>query len=116
MLQHQAFNMKKKIHIGLIGAVLISLIGLIGTVKNTYAAPVALTVFPAIQDINLKPGQQTRFQIQFKNSSDQVISGVVKAADYIVTDKKGSTQLIDKGQLSPKYGAASWITIPTSLF
>lgn len=70
-----------------------------------------LTVFPAVQDVKVNPGESTRTQIQFRNGSDNLVTGVVKVADFIVTDKKGTTELVEDPLLRPKYSAAAWIKI-----
>ena len=71
----------------------------------------AYTVFPAVQDIKVTPGVKTRAQVQFRNNSDQLTIGTVKVADFIVVDKKGTTQIIEDPTLKPTYSASSWITL-----
>lgn len=68
-----------------------------------------ITVFPAVQDIKVNPGERTRTQIQFRNASDEVISGQIKVADYVIGDKNGTPYLIEDQALKPKYSASSWI-------
>ncbi|MBM4402693.1 MAG: hypothetical protein FJ044_05615 [Candidatus Cloacimonetes bacterium] len=82
-----------------------------------------ITLFPAIQDIDVQPGGKTRFQIQFRNNGDAFVVGQIKVADYIISDKKGTPILSEDPKIKPKYGAASWIkssydeiTIPPSDF
>lgn len=70
-----------------------------------------LTVFPAVQDIKINPGEKTRTQIQFRNASDEVITGNVKVADYVIGDKKGTPYLIEDQALKPKYSASAWFTL-----
>lgn len=72
-------------------------------------AQLPLTVFPAIQDKEVTPGEKTRIQIQFRNSGEDPIPGVVGVADYVITDKTGTPRLVENGKIKPKYGAASWI-------
>lgn len=72
---------------------------------------VAYTVFPAVQDIKVTPGQKTRAQIQFRNNSDTLSIGNIKVADFIVIDKSGSTQILEDQLLKPKYSASSWIKL-----
>jgi len=69
-----------------------------------------LTVFPAVQDKLVTPGESTRLQLQFKNNNQMFVSGQIKVADYIISDKRGTPILIEDQQNKPKYGAASWIT------
>lgn len=68
-----------------------------------------LTLFPAIQDIDIQPGGKTRFQIQFRNNGETFVVGQVKVADYIISDKRGTPTLSEDPNIKPKYGAASWI-------
>lgn len=75
----------------------------------------AITVFPSIQDITVKPGEKARFQIQFRNGSDNVLVGNVKVADFIVTDNRGTPALIDPTAEKPSYAASSWITLSDKL-
>ncbi|MDO8498017.1 MAG: hypothetical protein Q7S61_05755 [bacterium] len=70
-----------------------------------------ITVVPAVQEIQVTPGEKTRAQIQFRNSGQSLEIGVVKVADFTVTDKKGTTELVEDVPLKPKYSASSWITL-----
>jgi hypothetical protein len=69
-----------------------------------------LTLFPAIQDKMVKAGDKTRMQVQIKNGSSSPLSGNVKVADYVISDKEGTPRLVEGGNIKPKYGAAAWIT------
>lgn len=71
----------------------------------------AITVFPAVQDVQVKPGVRTRMQIQFRNGADVPLAGALKVADFIVIDKKGTPFLIEDGAIKPKYSASSWIKL-----
>lgn len=71
----------------------------------------SLTVFPAIQDITIIPGERTRGQIQFRNASDSIINGQVKVADFVVKDQTGTPVLIETNQSPSKYSAASWFSL-----
>lgn len=71
----------------------------------------SLTVFPAIQDITITPGERTRGQIQFRNASDSIINGQVKVADFVVKDQTGTPVLIEANQSQSKYSAASWFSL-----
>lgn len=68
-----------------------------------------LTVFPAIQDIKVTPNQSTRFQIQFKNGSNNIVTGNIKAVDYYISDDQGTPNLLDNTEYKNKYGASGWI-------
>lgn len=73
-----------------------------------------LTVFPAIQDKQVKPGEQTRVQIQFKNGGTDTLSGALRVVDFVVADKQGTPKVIEDAKLVSKYGASSWITLPST--
>jgi hypothetical protein len=68
-----------------------------------------LVVYPAKQDIIVKAGELTNAQIQFRNKSDKPVFGNVKVVDFIINDKNGTPELVEKSPV-PKYGAANWIT------
>ncbi len=92
---------------------LITVITLVSGVnaQSTTSQQSAITVFPSIQDITVKPGEKTRFQIQFRNGSDNVLVGNVKVADFIVTDNRGTPALLESTAEKPSYAASSWITL-----
>lgn len=69
-----------------------------------------MTVFPAVQDRLVKPGERARFQIQFRNGGDSPVAGLIRVANYLIVDKQGTPQLIEDANTEPKFGAASWIT------
>lgn len=86
---------------------------------SKYAKPVAaqsvlpLTVGPARQQIIVNPGEQASFSVRFYNDSDSPVSGTVKVADFIVQGTDGSPRIIDDAsQASPKFAAATWISLP----
>jgi hypothetical protein len=72
-----------------------------------------LAVYPAKQDVKVQNGEFVRAQIQFRNQSEKPVYGTIKVADFIINDKDGTPQLIEKSP-APKYGAANWITLPYS--
>jgi len=71
----------------------------------------SITVFPAVQDIKVMPGEKTRAQVTFYNKSGEVTVGDVKVADFVVVDKQGKTEIIEDPKLKPKYSASSWIKL-----
>ncbi len=71
----------------------------------------SITVFPAVQDVKVTPGEKTRAQVTFYNRSDQVTVGDVKVADFVVVDKQGKTEIIEDPKLKPKYSASSWVRL-----
>ncbi len=70
---------------------------------------IPLTVFPAITELKVKNNDKTRFQIQFKNNSKEIINGRIKVADYTIQDKEGSPKLIEDENIKTKFSASSWI-------
>ncbi len=71
---------------------------------------IKLTVSPPNQQINVKPGMQTRIQVKFFNASSEAVAGFIKIADFIVTNKDGSPDLIYVSPENNKYSAVSWLT------
>jgi len=71
---------------------------------------IKLTVSPPNQQINVKPGMQTRIQVKFFNASSEAVAGFIKTADFVVTNKDGSPDLIYVSPENNKYSAASWLT------
>ena len=78
-----------------------------------------LTVAPSRQEILINPGETTAITVKFLNQADTPVSGPVKAADFIVQDKDGSPTFLEEGPtvtgaatISPRFSAASWITLP----
>jgi len=82
--------------------------------KNASAVSIApFTVAPSRQEITVDPGEITAVNIKFYNRGDTPVSGILKAADFIVESNDGSpTFLEDENRLSPDYAAASWVTLP----
>jgi len=71
-----------------------------------------LTVAPARQELLVDPGEETAVIIKFLNRGDTSVSGLLKAADFIVEDKEGSpTFLEEETSISPRYAAASWVNL-----
>jgi len=97
--------MKKKLVLILLPVILF----FIFVVKTNALESLPITVFPAIQDVEITPGGKTRIQMQVRNGSTEVINGVIKSADYVITDNIGTPRLIEDTQLAPKHSAASWI-------
>jgi len=71
----------------------------------------SITVYPTIQDIQVNPGEKTRAQVSFRNSSDTVATGDVRVADFIIVDKTGRTEIIEGAKVKPKYSASSWVKL-----
>jgi len=71
------------------------------------------TVSPARQQIVANPGEEFPVAVTFYNQGKNSVSGFIKNADFIVEDDKGTPTIIESAaNTSPKYSAASWITLP----
>jgi len=74
---------------------------------------IPLIVAPARQQITINPGEEAQVSIKFYNQGNSPVSGLVKVADFIVEDDKGTPRLIDTaGQASPRYSASQWVALP----
>lgn len=72
-----------------------------------------LQVSPARQEIQLNPGDKGAFNVKFFNLTNAPMSGIVKVADFVVTDNDGSPRILDDlSQSSPRFSASQWIKIP----
>jgi len=69
-----------------------------------------LSISPPSVEINAKPGEKTRIQIKFFNRSLEPVSGFIKKADFIVSDKDGTPNLIDTSSVNNRYAASKWLT------
>ena len=101
--------MKKVIVLGLTLIILAS--SLIESVQGQSLDGQNLSVFPAIQEKLVKPGEKTRIQIQFKNGANTALVGKLKVVDFVVADKQGTPKVVESKELKSKYGASSWITL-----
>ena len=108
-----------------ISILLIAIVGFVFVLYSQTKAQESLgfTVFPALQDKEVAAGENTRLQIQFKNTTQDFISGQVKFADFIVKDEMGTPLILEDQPVKSKYSAASWlstlspnITIPPADF
>ena len=79
-----------------------------------------LTVVPARQELTVDPGEETAVIIKFFNRGEVPVSGILKAADFIVEDKEGTPKLlepplvVDTTQISSRFAASSWFELPYS--
>jgi len=96
-----------------LGLIIILNIGIFLLKNEVFAQnkEMSLTVFPAIQEITIKPGEKTRGQVQFRNASNQPVFGQIKVADFVVKDQTGTPILIDPSQNTSKYSAARWFSL-----
>lgn len=73
----------------------------------------SLTIAPARQQHELKPGESTNIILKLMNTGDSSIVGTLFTADFIVTGNDGKPQFLeDKLALPAKYAAASWFKLP----
>ena len=74
---------------------------------------ISMTVGPARQELRVDPGEQTRVEVRFYNTSEMPITGAVSAVDFVVIGSEGSPRLLDTpSEASPKYTGASWVSLP----
>lgn len=72
-----------------------------------------LTVAPARQELLVDPGEKTAITVKFYNRGDAPISGLLKVANFIVKDDRGTPEFLEGlTQLAPRFAAASWVTLP----
>lgn len=80
---------------------------------DTEAQFLPLQVAPARQEITIDPGQSAAINVRFFNLAEFPSSGFIRAADFIVADAAGTPRILeDVDQTSPRFSAASWITLP----
>lgn len=76
-------------------------------------AELPLRVAPARQEIVLDPGQSSAVTIKFYNLGSSPVTGIVRAADFIVQDNEGTPTIVESAlQASPKYSASGWVSLP----
>lgn len=99
---------------------LFSICYLLFAVGQTSAqANLPLTVAPSRQEILVDPGEKTAVIVKFLNQGDAPVSGTLKVVDFVVEDKEGTPTFIEETptitgvtQISPRFSAASWFTLP----
>ncbi len=80
-------------------------------ISKTYSQDVVrLTISPPTQEIYVKPGLETRFQVKFFNASSENIAGFIKVADFVVNEKDGAPNLLFYDVESNRYSAKKWLT------
>ncbi|MBM3205759.1 hypothetical protein FJZ41_02865 [Candidatus Shapirobacteria bacterium] len=74
---------------------------------------IPITVAPARQELLVDPGEQTAVLVKFINQSDEPVSGILRAVDFIVEDKEGSPVFLEQpAQISPRFAGSSWVQLP----
>ena len=108
--------MKKQLPIIII---LFSLLLVIPSYVRAQVTSAKMTVAPSRQELTIDPGETTAINIKFLNQTDSPISGLLKVADFIVENKEGTPTFLEESptvtgvtQISPRFSAASWITLP----
>ncbi|QQG44281.1 MAG: hypothetical protein HYW86_05510 [Candidatus Roizmanbacteria bacterium] len=98
--------------INLIFIIVITFITVIQATEAKAQATQMLQVAPARQEITLNPGEQASIVVKFYNFNETPVAGIVKVADFEVTDSDGTVRIIDTAsQASPKFSASQWFTI-----
>jgi hypothetical protein len=104
------YNLKSKKILAIVFFVL-SFAVITGVVSAQTVIP--LTVGPVRQQLNVNPGERAQVVVRFFNLSDVPISGVVKAADFVVEDSNGTPRIVENiDQANPRFAASNWIDMP----
>ena len=72
-----------------------------------------IVVFPARQEIDVKPGEEKTIGVSFVNQTLFPITGILKKTDFIVKDDENTPFFIEDTIPSNKYSASSWINLPS---
>lgn len=83
----------------------------------------SIIVYPAVTELQARPGETVRFLIQFRNNGSVPVSGNIKIADFTVKDDQGTPVILEDESEKPPYAASLWIransekiTIPSNDF
>lgn len=98
----------RKIFFVLLTLAAISFVG----VKLSNAQGFNITAFPARQEITISPGDTKRVAVAFYNRTLNPIYGVLGKVDFIVKGDQNSPTFLEGAQISTRYSAASWISLP----
>ena len=104
--------MKLKLPQILIPAVLIFFVGLVSIPKALAQDAAQINVAPARQELVADPGEITAIQVRFYNPTETPISGLLRVTDFIVERDDGVPSFLEANEASPRFAAASWITLP----
>lgn len=105
-------HLKKNLLIGL------SLVAVVSTVSSAFAQEVQRTytiINPAISH-TLNPGQRAEGVTKVINQSNVDLIFKLSIQDYVVTDTKGTPNILPPDILNSKYSAAAWIGVSPSSF
>jgi len=73
---------------------------------------IPMTVAPARQQINADPGSVEYFNLKFINQGTSPLYGNLKIVDFVVGDNQGNPVLLDDANLSTRFSAAGWVSLP----
>lgn len=81
---------------------------------NSFAQTVLpMTVAPARQQLTVDAGERTSVNIRFYNIGDTPMTGILRAADFVVEDSVGTPRIIEElDQANPRFAASNWIGLP----
>lgn len=101
---------KNTLRYSLIGLFAYSLIGLFAySGVSAQESQRTFTVSPPSVSFVLKPGQETERSIKITNQSNEPMDFVVELKDFVVTDDKGTPELLPAGTLTDnKFAASTW--------
>ena len=121
-MKNKTLPLKRSLHalrlVGMTVGVALFLLGMTGVGVLTFGqisaqAILPLIVAPARQQLDVTPSEKTAIHIKFYNSGESPVSGVLKVADFLVTNKEGMPVIVDNPlQSNPKYSASSWFNLP----
>lgn len=85
-----------------------------GLTYGVYAqSSLLFTVSPARQQIVANAGEEFPISVTFYNRGESPVVGLIKVSDFIVEDDKGTPSIVENDtQVTRKYSAAQWITLP----
>lgn len=85
--------------------------GLLWT-ANAQTTSRTFTISPPSIKFTLAPGEKTEKSIKITNSSEEPLEFVGNVVDFIVTNKKGTPELLPLGtKIESKYAASTWSTV-----
>lgn len=78
------------------------------------AETIPLTIAPVRQQLEMKPNETSTGILKLINTSENPISGTLKAVDFIIQDDQGTPVFLEDENFQSNYSAASWINLPYS--
>jgi preprotein translocase subunit YajC len=72
-----------------------------------------LIVTPTRQELTVEPGNTGAATVKFLNQGQTPVSGILRAADFIVEDKEGTPTFLEGEKSLPlSFAASSWVELP----